>query len=131
MDQDWETVVVKKKLQKPKDNDDALRQARQQGQQVDTVKKFNAGTNKTHAAPSNAKKLEEETEEFAVEHVSKSLSLRIQQARQAAGLTQKELAQKINEKATVINDYESGKALPNQQIISKLERALNAKLRGK
>lgn len=32
--------------------------------------------------------------------------------------------QKINEKVVVVVDYESGRALPNQQIISKLERAL-------
>ena len=32
--------------------------------------------------------------------------------------------QKINEKAVMIVDYESGRALPNPQIISKLERAL-------
>ena len=32
--------------------------------------------------------------------------------------------QKINEKVVVVVDYESGRALPNPQIISKLERAL-------
>ena len=39
--------------------------------------------------------------------------------------------QKINEKPQVVNDYESGKAIPNQQVISKLERAVGVKLRGK
>lgn len=39
--------------------------------------------------------------------------------------------QVINEKPQIIQEYESGKAIPNQQIISKLERALGAKLRGK
>lgn len=62
--------------------------------------------------------------------MSHSLALRIQQARLAANLTQKELATRINEKPSVINDYESGRAIPNQQILSKLERSLNAKLRG-
>lgn len=37
----------------------------------------------------------------------------------------------INEKPQVIQEYESGKAIPNQQIITKLERALGVKLRGK
>jgi putative transcription factor len=41
------------------------------------------------------------------------------------------LLQIINEKPQVIQEYESGKAIPNQQIIGKLERALGAKLRGK
>ena len=37
----------------------------------------------------------------------------------------------INEKPNVIQEYENGKAIPNQQVISKLERALGVKLRGK
>lgn len=41
------------------------------------------------------------------------------------------LLQMINEKPQVIQEYESGKAIPNQQIIGKLERALGTKLRGK
>jgi putative transcription factor len=61
-----------------------------------------------------------------------SVSKAIQQARQAKGLTQKDLATKINEKPQVVNEYESGKALnPNQQTLMKLERALGVKLRGK
>jgi len=39
--------------------------------------------------------------------------------------------QRVNEKPQVVNDYESGRAIPNQQIISKLERAVGVKLRGK
>ena len=46
------------------------------------------------------------------------------------GLTQKDLAQKVNEKPSVIQDYESSKAIPNPQILGKLERALGVKLRG-
>lgn len=45
-------------------------------------------------------------------------------------LTQKDLAQKINEKPSVIQDYESGKAIPSPQILSKMERSLGVKLRG-
>ena len=41
------------------------------------------------------------------------------------------LSQLINEKPQIIQEYESGKAIPNQQIIGKLERALGVKLRGK
>jgi ribosome-binding protein aMBF1 (putative translation factor) len=43
-------------------------------------------------------------------------------------MTQKELATKINEKPQVVAEYESGKAIPNPQIISKLERCLGVKL---
>ena len=44
---------------------------------------------------------------------------------------QSDLAQKVNEKPSVINDYENGKAIPNQQILAKMERSLGVKLRGK
>lgn len=44
--------------------------------------------------------------------------------------TQKDLAQKVNEKPSVIQDYESSKAIPNPQILGKLERTLGVKLRG-
>lgn len=43
---------------------------------------------------------------------------------------QKDLAQKVNEKPSVIQDYESGKAIPNPQVLGKLERTLKVKLRG-
>ena len=51
-------------------------------------------------------------------------------ARQEKQLSQKDVAQKINEKPSVLQDYESGKAIPNAQILSKLERVLGVKLRG-
>ena len=52
------------------------------------------------------------------------------QARLALEMTQKDIAQKVNEKPSVIQDYESGRAVPNPQILSKLERNLKVKLRG-
>lgn len=52
------------------------------------------------------------------------------QARLALELTQKDVAQKVNEKPSVIQDYESGRAVPNPQILGKLERILKVKLRG-
>eukprot|EP00976_Prorocentrum_cordatum_P107777 1194708-Prorocentrum_minimum.AAC.7 len=36
----------------------------------------------------------------------------------------------INEKPQIIQEYESGKAIPNNQILAKLERVLGCKLRG-
>lgn len=54
----------------------------------------------------------------------------IQTARQEKQFSQKDLAQKVNEKPSVIQDYESGKAIPNPQILGKLERTLGVKLRG-
>ena len=51
-------------------------------------------------------------------------------ARLELKLTQKDVAQKINEKPSIVQDYESGKAIPNPQILGKLERILGTKLRG-
>lgn len=34
------------------------------------------------------------------------------------------LFKKINEKPSVINDYEAGRAIPNNQIMAKIERAI-------
>lgn len=61
---------------------------------------------------------------------SLTYSQAIQQARMEKGLSQKDCAQKINEKPSVLQDYESGKAIPNTQILTKLERVLGVKLRG-
>ena len=38
--------------------------------------------------------------------------------------------QLVNEKIQVVQEYEHGKAVPSQQILGKLERALGIKLRG-
>jgi putative transcription factor len=54
----------------------------------------------------------------------------MQSARLELKLSQKDVAQKINEKPSVLQDYESGKAIPNPQILAKLERTLKVKLRG-
>ena len=51
-------------------------------------------------------------------------------ARSERGLTQKDLADKVSEKCSVIQGYESGTAIPNPQILAKLERTLCVKLRG-
>ena len=75
----------------------------------------------------SARKLET-TDELKHAKVDKSLSKAIMQARTAKKMTQKELATKINEKPQVIGEYESGKAIPNPQLISKIERALGCKL---
>ena len=98
---------------------------------METSKKTNAGSNKSgaHGPTKNLAKLENETEVFKHETVSSELKKQIQQARIAKKLTQAQLAQMINEKPQVINDYENGKAIPNPQILSKLSRALGVKLK--
>lgn len=60
--------------------------------------------------------------------VDRSLSQALMKARADKKMTQKALATAINEKPQIIAEYESGKAIPNGQIIGKLERALGVKL---
>lgn len=95
-----------------------------------TEKRYGAGGNKSaHSATAlSVKKLEEADDVGSIAKVDKSLSKAIMQARTAKKLTQKELATAINEKPQVVAEYESGKAIPNPQIISKLERQLGVKL---
>jgi len=109
----------------------AVNSAMRTGSEVDTAKKYAGGQNKQFSTNKNTAKLDRETEELHHEHVGLEVCKLIQQGRQAKGMTQKELATKINEKQQVINEYESGRAIPNNQILGKLERNLGIKLRGK
>ncbi len=90
-----------------------------------------AASNKQHSTDKSTVKLDQETEELHHEKVTLVLGQLIQKGRVQKELTQKKLATRINEKPQVINDYEAGRAIPNQQIISKIERIIGMKLRGK
>merc|ERR1712066_1103466 len=103
--------------------------ARRSGTQVETEKKINAGGNQSaHSVVPNAKKLDENMEAFRHETVSHDFKLALQQARLAKKISQSALGTAINEKGTVINEYESGKAIPNGAIINKLNRSLGVRL---
>eukprot|EP00741_Cyanophora_paradoxa_P012615 tig00020614_g12189.t1 len=132
MDQDWEPVVIRKKpaagASGSKLSDErAVAVARSQGAEVETLKKFAAGSNKKTATP-NASKLDAETEELHHDTVPRTLALEIQKGRQAKKWTQKQLAQAMSEREDVVKDYENGKAIPNVQMIVKFERALGIRL---
>ena len=55
----------------------------------------------------------------------------MEKRRRELDISQAVLARMTNLPLSVIQDYESGKAIPNQQILAKIERALGIKLRGK
>ncbi|XP_074290222.1 multiprotein-bridging factor 1a [Silene latifolia] len=135
MTQDWEPVVVRKKAPNAaaKKDEKLVNAARRAGAEIESVRKAAAGTNKAASSGTslNTRKLDEETENLAHDRVPTELKKAIMQARTDKKLTQSQLAQIINEKPQIIQEYESGKAIPNQQIIGKLERALGVKLRGK
>ncbi|KAL7633759.1 UNVERIFIED_CONTAM: hypothetical protein RMT77_015713 [Armadillidium vulgare] len=131
---DWDTVtVLRKRPQKASQlkTEQAVNQARRTGQKVETCQKYGAATNKQHQTSLNTAKLDRETEELKHEKITVDVGKLIQQGRQAKGWTQKDLATKINEKPQVVQEYEQGKAVPNQNVLSKLERAVGLRLRGK
>ncbi|XP_051135560.1 multiprotein-bridging factor 1b-like [Andrographis paniculata] len=131
--QDWEPVVLRRRqpTAAARKDEKAVNAARRSGAEIETIKKSNAGTNKAALKVLNIKKLDEDTENLTHEKVPSELKKAIMQARMNKKLTQSELAKMINEKPQVIQEYESGKAIPNQLILSKLEKALGVKLRGK
>ncbi|GLB35155.1 putative multiprotein bridging factor 1 [Lyophyllum shimeji] len=105
--------------------------ARRSGAVVGTDKKLSVG-NKAHQGTDHQRiaKLDRENEVAPPPKIAPSVGRAIQDGRTALKLSQKDLAQKVNEKPSVIQDYESGKAIPNPQVLGKLERVLGIKLRG-
>jgi len=108
--------------------------ARRSGAILSTDKKFSGGGNKSNN-PEGQKltKVDRSDDVIPVTKVDANVGKAMAAARQALEpkMSQKDLATKINEKPSVINDYESGRAIPSQQVLAKLERALGVKLRGK
>jgi len=135
MSDDWDTkLVIGQKAKAPKvtRNTSDLNAARRSGAVVATDKKITAGVNKAHQGTDHQRiaKLDRENEVAPPPKIAPTVGRAIQTARMDKKLSQKDLAQKVNEKPSVIQDYESSKATPNPQILGKLERALGVKLRG-
>nr|ACU45076.1 multiprotein bridging factor type 1 [Pfiesteria piscicida] len=131
VEQQWEPVVWQKAAPKGRSARSAteVNAARRQGADVETARKLSGGTNRALAVePSAARKLEEQTEAFRHATVSHDFKMALQQARLAKGLSQSQLASQVNERASVINEYEGGKAIPGGSIVSKLNRALGVRL---
>jgi|UniRef100_A0A6C0H3A5 putative transcription factor len=60
--------------------------------------------------------------------IEKSICILMQQARLAKGLTQKDLAKGLNIQTCVITEYESGKVIPNHQLVRRIGGFLGVKL---
>jgi putative transcription factor len=123
MNQDWEPFII----HRPKSRKQT---AAAPSAATETVKRFAGGTNR---APDeiNRRRLDAETEPQALPLVQRSVAQLIAQQRQQLGLSQRELAIKINEQQQLVADYELGRAPPSQAVLGKLERALKIRLRGK
>ncbi|KAI8330359.1 multi protein bridging factor 1-domain-containing protein [Chlamydoabsidia padenii] len=133
---DWDQTTILRK--RPEDKarvartQSELNAARRAGAAISTEKKSTL-TNSSQANTDHRRiaKLDRDNEVAPPPKVDVSVGKALQKGRQDKGMTQKDLAQVINEKPQVVNEYESGKAIPNQQVLTKMERALGIKLRGK
>ncbi|KXJ23552.1 endothelial differentiation-related factor 1 [Exaiptasia diaphana] len=131
---DWDSVTyLKKRAPRAAEmrSKQAIASAQRHGEKIETTEKFAAGGNKQHSTHKDTAKLDRETEELHHEKLSLDVGKLIQKGRVEKKLTQKELATKINEKPNVIMEYEQGKAIPNNQILGKIERVIGIRLRGK
>ena len=70
----------------------------------------------------------EEGEDFTLPKIGCTFTIALQKARLKKGWSQKKLAQMLNIKQIVITQYETGKAIPNGQLIARLNRILDVKL---
>ena len=125
--QDWDKVVFKKKAPT------TVKDANRRGIGVNTSLRqgpLNTGNIRGSQDGQQLAKLAR-TEVGSHNKVSKETSTAITNGRLAKRLGQKELAKLINEKPEVIASYESKRAMPNQQVINKLERVLGIHLVGK
>ena len=79
------------------------------------------------------RKIEDDTDNFgSPKTVSDDLSRALMDARNAKRMTQKQLAAEINVTVSVIQAYENGTAIPQPNILNKIDRALGIHLpRGK
>jgi len=91
-----------------------------------------ANEQKKKAAPkpkvSKNQKVEEEQKDFHHASVGRDFTVALQRARMAKKWSQKDLAQRLNVKQSVINEYESGKVIPDSALIAKMNRMLGCKL---
>lgn len=132
--QDFTDVVIRKKAPKPSELKDAaqINRARRDGVAVETTAKSVPGCNKhVPATAKSAHKLEAETEDFHHQRVPSTLKAQISKARADKKWTQADLARAIYEKPQVVQEYESGKAIPNGQVLSKMSRVLGVQLKAK
>lgn len=113
--QDWNHVILRgpSSLNKVKEREDAILRT----------------SMKSHADALRSK-LDNATDvgEVPLPSVKPEIKKLMQQARNAKGMTQQQLAEKLNVTKNVINDYESGKVIPNPTFLAKIGRILGVKL---
>ena len=130
--QDWTTVVFRKRTPTTSRKTTAPPLSASSSTSI-TIQRANAGTNRQreHDVARWKTIVNDDCETFRHATIDPNVSRAIQQTRQKLGWTQKDLAQRINEQLTVVQNYENKKAIPSDFVLNKLERALNVRLHGK
>jgi putative transcription factor len=70
-------------------------------------------------------------ERFDKEDLAEDFAQRIRSARERSGMSQKELAMKINERVTILSKIEAAQMRPDEKIITKLQTELGIVLKEK
>jgi len=86
------------------------------------------GPSMSKVAGKTMAQLEDESEELKHASVPVELKKALMQARNAKGLSQKAMALQLGCDAKTVQEYENGKAIPNNALIAKMEKLLGAKL---
>ena len=110
--QDWDPVMFHKKI---KDKDIG----------------HNRTTSSNKLSDESIRLNQLENEDLKLTPIALNLRTIIQQSRTKLQLSQAQLAQELNVKSSIINEYENVKAVPNNQLLGKMERVLSIRLRGK
>ena len=126
--QDWTTVTWNKTNERRKDEtkDQQVKRLQRAGSSSLVTINKNTGNKQNPLVIDSEKlrKIEKEEDSFVLPKVSLAMGKRIAQLRCEKKLTQKELAFKLSLNVKIIQDYESSKAIPNPNIINKLEKIL-------
>ncbi|ADV22149.1 multiprotein-bridging factor 1 [Cryptococcus gattii Ru294] len=134
---DWDKpTIIGFRQQKPTVAKGSSLNAAQRAGLVLSSESKGAGQSKGPADHQRIAKLDRDDAPKPPEKVSADVGKAVATARMAIknaegkSMTQKELATSVNAKPQDIADLESGRAVPDQALLGKLERKLNVKLRG-
>ena len=116
-----QTIVLKKQYDGKQAKKQALRSGNTIIQQKEIFKP------KLQSSDTNKRKLDEHNDAGTHKKIDHKLGKLILQKRTKLGLSQVKLANKLNVKPNIIQEYESGKAIPNNTLLQKIKKELNIK----
>ena len=103
-----------------------------QGQDWETVRFGSSGAKEKERGNGRGRskmaKLDAETEELSHVKVPLSLQRALSEARVAKGITRKQLASKLSVPVQSVEEYETGKCVPDNSFVAKMERELGVRL---